>query len=156
MNFWCRRTGQTVGTERASCYLGIVAALRQRGGRFLIGAISIVALTIGACAPVMTTRYREVPISRLQEPSGAPYRFQLAGGSNVDMRVARISDGMVSGQKLSAGSGLVDLRDVQRVGVGFDEKDQAATNIKYLMLTAVGYAGFLLAGVMVSSLSQSR
>lgn len=146
--------GAGVYAWSASWYVGVVVSFRNGSRRSSACGITIIAFTLGACAPVMTTRYREVPLTGPQRPSGETYRFELADGSNVDMHVNQINHPMVSGQHVSGGPALVDLREIRRVGVAFEEKDAAATNIKYFMLGSVGYAAFVLGLALLAS--QSR
>ena len=135
----------------ASWYVAVVASFGNRGRRFLAGAVASFAFTLFACTPVMTTRYREVPPGGWEGARGETYRFELADGSNVDMRGARLKDHMVSGWDMSGGPALVDPREIRRVGIAFEEKDDTATTIKYLLLASVGYVGFLVGAAMLAS-----
>ncbi len=106
------------------------------------------ALALGACSPVMTTRYRAAPLSELEQPDGELCRFELASGATVDMYVTGNSAGRLTGLDARSKRVAVDSRDVRRVGIAFEERDAPASAIKTMVGMSAGYAGFLL-GIVV-------
>jgi hypothetical protein len=105
-------------------------------------------LALGACSPVMTTRYRDAPLSELKQPDGELCRFELASGATVDMYVTGNAAGRLTGQDARGKRVAVDSRDVRRVGIAFEERDAPASVIKTMVGMSAGYAGFLL-GMLV-------
>lgn len=101
-------------------------------------------LALGACSPVMTTRYRAAPLSELEQPDGELCRFEMASGATIDMQVTGNSAGLLMGRDARGKRATVDSRDVRRVGVAFEERDTPASVIKTLVGISAGYAGFLL------------
>ena len=112
-------------------------------------AVASIATLLGACTPVMITRYWVVPTAELAEPHGESYRFELAGGSTVDMTVTGKAGGMLTGRTAQGRAVQLDPAEVRRVGVAREEKDAAATNIKTFWGISMGYAGFLLGGALL-------
>jgi hypothetical protein len=105
--------------------------------------VTLLAFVSMSCSPVMRPTYGPVPLTYVRA-NGEVFRFELANGTKVDLRVDEVRYPWILGHSVRNEAVAVDMRQVKVVAAMRMERDNAATTIKYFVVGTGVAAGVVV------------